>query len=97
MKSADNMVKMKACKKATNNFNIKRNNDIGIDSPLHAALPNVKIIPVNDNMIMCPAVMFANKRIIKANGFVIIPISSIGIIIGNNAIGTPGVLKICIQ
>src|SRR5690554_1783176 len=97
MKSADNMVKMKACKKATNNFNIKRNNDIGIDSPAHAALPNVNIIPVNDNIIMCPAVIFANKRTIKANGLANIPIISTGIIIGNKAIGTPGVEKICFQ
>lgn len=88
---------MKACKKATNNFNIKIKIDIGIDSPLHAALPNVKIIPVNDNIIMCPAVMFANKRIIKAKGFVKIPIISTGIIIGNNQAGTPGVAKICLQ
>ena len=94
MKSADNIVKMKACKNATNNFNINKNNDIGIDSPLHAALPNVKMIPVNDSMIICPAVMFANKRIIKANGFVKTPIISTGTIIGSNQTGTPGVAKI---
>lgn len=97
MKSADSIVKMKACKKATNNFNIKRNNDIGIDNPAHAALPNVKIIPVNDNIIMCPAVIFANKRTIKANGLAKTPTISTGIIIGNNHTGTPGVAKICFQ
>ena len=52
MKSADNIVKMKACKKATNNSNTPMKSDIGIDNPLHAALPNVNIIPVNANIIM---------------------------------------------
>jgi hypothetical protein len=46
---------------------------------------------------MCPAVMFANKRIIKAKGFDIIPINSTGIIIGLNHQGTPGVAKTCFQ
>ena len=46
---------------------------------------------------MCPAVMFANNLIIKANGFVKTPNISIGIIIGNNAIGVPGGLTICFQ
>ena len=41
--------------------------------------------------------MFANNRIIKANGFVKIPIISIGTIIGISANGTPGGLKICPQ
>lgn len=39
---------------------------------------------------MCPAVMFANKRIINAKGFVNIPIISTGHIIGYNALGTGG-------
>ena len=37
--------------------------------------------------------MFANKRIIKANGLVKIPTISMGIIIGIKANGTPGGLK----
>ena len=41
--------------------------------------------------------MFANKRIINANGFAIIPIISTGIIIGRSQKGTPGVAKICLQ
>ena len=49
------------------------------------------------SMMMCPAVMLANKRIIKAKGLVKIPINSTGIIIGSNAIGTPGVANICFQ
>lgn len=50
-----------------------------------------------DKMIMCPAVMFANKRTVNANGFVKIPITSIGIMIINNGTGTPGVAKMCFQ
>ena len=46
--------------------------------------------------IMWPAVMFANKRIIKANGLVKIPTISIGIKIGYNAFGAGG-KKMCPQ
>ena len=49
------------------------------------------------NTIICPAVMFANKRIINANGFENIPIISTGIMIGKSQKGTPGAAKICFQ
>ena len=55
---------------------------------------------INDiklKIIMCPAVIFANNLIIKANGFVKTPNISIGIIIGNNAAGVPGGLTRCFQ
>lgn len=97
MKSADNTVKMKACKIPTNNSNTLINNAIGNASPLHATLPNAKMIPINAKTMICPAVMFANKRTVKANGFVKTPTISIGIIIGNKAAGTPGGLKMCAQ
>lgn len=84
---------MKACNNATSNSNTPIKRDIGTDSPAHAALPNVKIIPVRDNTIICPAVMFANKRTVKANGFVKTPIISIGIIMNKSNLGTPGILK----
>ena len=58
-----------------------------------ATVSNIKINEIKLKMIMCPAVMLANKRIINAKGFVIIPITSTGIIIGANQNGTPGVLK----
>ena len=45
-------------------------------------------------IIMCPAEMLANSLIIKAKGLVKIPTISIGIIMGINAKGTPGGLKI---
>ena len=48
-------------------------------------------------MIMCPAVTLAKSRIIKAMGLVKIPIISIGTIIINIGIGTPGVANICLQ
>ena len=57
-------------------------------------------INMSDNklsIMMCPALILANKRTIKAKGFVNIPIISIGIIMGNKSGGTPGVAKICFQ
>ena len=47
--------------------------------------------------MICPAEIFANSLIIKANGFVNIPTISMGIMIGIKANGTPGGLKICPQ
>ena len=46
---------------------------------------------------MCPASMFANNRIISANGFESNPMISTGIIIGRSQKGTPGVAKTCFQ
>ena len=43
-------------------------------------------IRINANTTMCPAVMFARSRIARANGFVILPASSMGVI--NTNIGT---------
>ena len=45
---------------------------------------------------MCPAVIFANKRTIKANGLVNIPIISTGHMIKYNGVGTGGA-KMCPQ
>ncbi len=57
---------------------------------------NTKINEIKLNMMMCPAVMLANKRIINAKGFVKTPITSIGTIIGQSAKGTGG-KKMCFQ
>ena len=46
-------------------------------------------------MIMCPAVIFANKRIINANGGE--HASSTGSMSNFTGIGTPGNQKICCQ
>ena len=57
----------------------------------------IKIKEIKLNTIICPAVMFANKRIIRDIGLMKIPINSIGaknIFIGT---GTPGIQKICFQ
>lgn len=57
----------------------------------------IKIKEIKLNTIICPAVMFANKRIIRDIGLIKIPINSIGaknIFIGT---GTPGIQKICFQ
>ena len=88
---------MYACKKATNNSKHDINNVIGTDSPDQAKLSLTKIIPTRETMIMCPAVIFANKRINKAAGLIKIPANSIGISIGYNATGTPGGEKMCFQ
>ena len=58
---------------------------------------NIKINDIKARTIIWPAVMFANKRIIKEIGFTNIPIISIGaknIFIGT---GTPGIQKMCFQ
>ena len=57
----------------------------------------IKIKEIKLNTIICPAVMFANKRIIRDIGLIKIPINSIGA--KNNFIGTgtPGIQKMCFQ
>ena len=52
MNNADNIVKINACKKATNNSNTFINNAIGTERNPHAALWNVNMIPTNDKIIM---------------------------------------------
>lgn len=73
------------------------NKAIGTDNPAQAIFLFTKMMEINAKTIMCPAVMFANKRIINANGFVKILMISIGII--KNFIGTdtPGIQKMCPQ
>ena len=60
-------------------------------------LLKININEIRLNTIICPAEMFANKRIIKDSGFINIPKNSIGAI--NNFIGAgmPGIQKICFQ
>ena len=97
MNKADNIENKYACKNATNTSNNEINKAIGTDKPAHAADLFKKIIENKAKMMMCPAVIFANKRIIKAKGLVKIPTISIGIMIGSKAFGTPGVAKMCFQ
>lgn len=73
------------------------NNENATDTGATAIVLKIKIKDIKAKIIMCPAVILANNRIIKEIGFVKIPISSIGIkniFIGT---GTPGIQKICFQ
>ena len=73
------------------------NNENATDTGATAILLNININDINAKIIMCPAVMLANNRIINEIGFVKIPINSIGIkniFIGT---GTPGIQKMCFQ
>ena len=104
MNNAVKRVKMYACKKATSTSikSINNTNATATGEILHAntsprPLWAIKINEIKLKIIMWPAVMFANKRIISAKGLVKIPTISIGIIIGIKASGTPGGLKICDQ
>jgi hypothetical protein len=57
----------------------------------------MKMRQIRLNTIICPAVIFANNRIMSANGFEKRPIISTGIIMGRSQKGTPGAAKICLQ
>lgn len=64
-------------------------------------LPN-QLLKININAIklintMCPAEIFAYKRIINENGLMKIPKSSIGAKINFIGVGTPGIQKMCPQ
>lgn len=88
------MVNTNACKKATSSSNIFMNSANGTAAnPAHADL-KININEIRLNTTICPAVMFAKRRIIKANGFVNVPASSIGINAIRIGIGTPGIQKI---
>ena len=73
------------------------NNEKATETGAIAMVLKMKINDIKAKIMMCPAVMFANNRIINEIGFVKIPINSIGI--KNNFIGTgtPGIQKICFQ
>ena len=58
---------------------------------------NTKINDINAKMITCPAVMLANKRIIRDMGLTNMPIISMGIKNIFMGTGTPGIQKICFQ
>ena len=93
MNNAESIVKRYACKKATNNSKIDINKAIGTDKALQAIFLLIKIKEMSAKIIIWPAVIFAKSRIINAIGFVKIPTISIGTMIINIGIGTPGVAK----
>ena len=57
----------------------------------------IKMRQIRLKITICPAVIFANNRIIRAPGFENNPIISTGIITGRSHNGTPGGAKICRQ
>ena len=59
--------------------------------------PKININETRQMMIMCPAIMLANNRIIKAIGFVNIPMISTGIRMNFTGMGTPGGQKVWLQ
>jgi len=73
------------------------NNTIRTDGNATKMDLKTKIMEIRLNTMICPAVMLANKRTIRAKGFVKRLMISTGIIIGASQTGTPGVLKICFQ
>lgn len=73
------------------------NNENATDTGAMATDLNTNINDINANIITCPAVMLANKRIIKEIGFTNIPIISIGIKNIFMGTGTPGIQKMCFQ
>ena len=91
------MVKIYACNKATKSSIIEIAKDNTKVKLLPIQLWNTNIKPIRLINTMCPAIMFAYKRIIKANGFVKIPMISIGIMKNFIGTGTPGIQKMCPQ
>lgn len=73
---------MYACNAATNNSSTETNNASGTDANPKNGDLKMKINEIIAKIIMCPAVTLAKSRIINANGFVKIPIISIGTMIG---------------
>ena len=73
------------------------NTENTIDAGAIHTLLAININEIKLSTIICPADIFANKRIIKEIGLINIPINSIGA--KNNFIGTgtPGIQKICFQ
>ena len=59
--------------------------------------PKINIRLKKDNIMMWPAVMFANNLIIRTNGFKSTPNISIGVKIKSTGLGTPGIAKMCFQ
>ena len=64
------------------------------ETPAPTATPirpaNMKISDINTKIIMCPANMFAKRRIIRAIGLVSVPIISISGINGSGALRNTG-------
>ena len=88
---ADNNVNIYACRQATNNsrqFMNAQNSTETIVIPKFTNNPIdtvIKIRQVRARMIVCPAMILANRRIIRANGLVNTPKNSTKGMIGNGS------------
>jgi hypothetical protein len=90
-------VKIYACRNATKSSMQSMKITKMIDTGATVRELKIKMRQIRLKITICPAVIFANNRIIRAPGFENSPIISTGIIIGESQRGTPGVAKICFQ
>ena len=97
MKMADSIVNTYAWINATNNSRKYINTENNIDTtetPAPTATPimlaKMKIRAIKTKIIMCPAKIFAKRRIISAIGLVNVPIISISGISGSGAFRKTG-------
>src|SRR5680860_408176 len=97
MNKAESKVNMYACNKATNSSIQLIKSTKGIAAIEAHSVSKINIKDIRLNMMICPAVIFANKRIMSANGFVKIPKNSTTANKGFTATGTPGIQKMCFQ
>ena len=74
-------------------MNTEKNIDAGDIQTLSA----IKIKEIKLNMMICPADMFANKRIMSEMGLMKIPANSMGARNNFMGAGRPGIQKICFQ
>ena len=93
---ADKMVNINAWINATSNSIPPINIAKAIETGAIYKLLNTNTKQINESIKMCPAVMFANKRMAKAIGLVKIPKISTGTITIYIHQGTSGA-KICFQ
>ena len=87
------MVKIYACNAATKSSNKDKANAKPNDNELPNQFLNMNIKPMILINTICPAVIFAYKRIIKENGLIIVPSNSMGAKIIFIGVGTPGIQK----
>jgi hypothetical protein len=97
MNRAERRVKIYACRNATRSSRQSMKMTKKADSGDTHIESKMNIRQIRLRTMIWPAVMFANNRIIRANGLEIKPISSTGIITGRSHKGTPGAAKTCLQ
>ena len=96
MNTDESIVNTNACIKATSNSNtfmkmVKNTDTTVIAVPIYTFTAIVtKIIDTKASNAVCPASMFANKRIVKAKGFTTTPTSSITGISGTGTLSHAG-------